>query len=49
MNSFHLPGLLNKATVFKAVETSLQDANFSCFYLDLEVVVNNVVIVLFIS
>lgn len=32
LNSFHLLGLLNKATVLKAVETSLQVSNLSCFF-----------------
>lgn len=46
MNSVHLLGLLNKATVLKAVETSLQDSNLSCLYLDLEA--DNILTPLFI-
>lgn len=46
MNSVHLLGLQNKATVLKAVETSLQDSNLSCLYLDLEA--DNILTPLFI-
>lgn len=46
MSCFRLLALLNKAAVLKVMQTSLQDSSFNCFYLDLEVVVDNIVILL---